>query len=274
VDDSRHREHDSASSGRPIATVSSATAYHVFCDESYTSGGSTNRFRIQAGIWVRDTTLPPLRTELSNLRAKYPRNGEVKWNKLRGSRMPRIVSGLIDVFFSSSVAAQLRFACLAVRESDDPTAGQAAATRDLGQFKAYHLLLSHRLEAGTAAHLVLDGRPNIRPGAEAELQSCLNASGRRRDPPFAVLSCRSVDSAQEDMIQLVDVLGGAVGWAWNDRPSRAGAKRDVHDAICKALGWRTLARETGPWERKFGVWPYRPRVAAPGIAARGYSNLG
>jgi hypothetical protein len=203
-----------------------------------------------------------IRSEIHTLRTDCHTYGEVKWNKLRGSRIPELVGGVVDLFFTSSVAATMRFECLVVQHGDDPTVGRDAFTRDVGYYKTFHLLLSHRLEPGTTNHLLLDTRPSRQVAPGLALMRCLAGSGRRVEPPYKVASCELVRSDGEDLIQLTDLLCGAVGWSWNGRQSRAGSKQAVHDAISRHLGWPDLRRETPPGPRRFGIWHYDPRRQA------------
>jgi hypothetical protein len=107
----------------------------------------------------------------------------------------------------------------------------------------------------------VDEKPSPRPEPEAELGRCLNSAGQYEPIPWRVLSCRSMVSQQEDLIQLADVLCGALGWAWNGKQSTCGAKPILADQIASGLGWDVLeGKETYRGERKFNVWRYRPRM--------------
>jgi hypothetical protein len=239
-----------------------STALHVFCDESYTSNTGQDGFRVQGALWVPVPSLVPIRAEIYDLRSRCHPYAEVKWNKLRGPKVPELVGSLVDLFFTSSVAATLRFECVVVQHSDDPTVGGEPISRDVGYYKTFHLLLSHRLEPGTTNHVFLDRRPSRQIAPERVLMRCLAGSGRGATPPFRIASCEIVESDEDDLIQLTDVLCGAVGWAWNGRQGRSGSKRVVHDAICRHLGWPNLRRTTALGPRRFGVWRYRSRGQA------------
>lgn len=236
-----------------------SSVFHVFCDESYTSVARQGGFRVQGALWVPTSTIPTIHSEILALRNQCHTYGEVKWNKLRGPKMPELVGGLVDLFFTSSVAATMRFECLVVQNLDDPTVGRDPFARDVGYYKTFHLLLSHRLEPGTINHVLLDKRPSRQPAPELALMRCLAGTGRRLNPPFRVASCNVVRSDEHDLIQITDLLCGAVGWAWNGRQSRAASKQAVHDAISRQLGWSDLRRTTRPGPRRFGVWHYQPR---------------
>jgi hypothetical protein len=124
--------------------------------------------------------------------------------------------------------------------------------------KTFFVLFKNRLPPGSTSIIALDERPGLRPGAEEQLRSCLNGAGARVSPSFTVTGCYAVCSRSEDLVQLADLLCGAVAWDWNGRPPRNGAKQQAHGLICKHLGSTTLHRETYR-DPKFGIWRYRPR---------------
>lgn len=234
--------------------------FHVYCDESHV-GGSVTGFRIQGGIWVPDHRMRAVRGAFRELRERHPTIRELKWEYVTGTAPMTVYRELIDLFFSSPVADLLSFKCLVVQRGDDASRTLDKVGKDIGFYKAYYTLLRHRLAAGSTNHVRLDGRSGPRSDAEGELAKCLNnASASQMWTPFTVASCAAVSSKSEDLIQLADVLCGAVGWAWNGMQSTCGAKPLLHAQITTALRWSTLvSRETGRAEPKFNVWRYRPQ---------------
>lgn len=246
----------------PSVTTSNV-AYRVFGDESMTEGSGPGSYRVQGILLVPEEGMTVVRTELARIRSEYRTgggHGEIKWSGIRGKRLRPRVAGLLKMFFEGPAAAYLRFDCIVVQHSEDQTYGTCAETRDLGVYKTFFVLLKNRLPSGSSSTIVLDERPGLRVGAEEQLRECLNAAGARSAPPFAVSACLAADSRMEDLIQLTDLLCGAVAWDWNGRPARVKAKHQLHGLICQKLGCTTLRRETYR-DPKFGLWRYRPRQA-------------
>jgi hypothetical protein len=237
----------------------SDAVFHIFCDESHTDG--KHAFRVQGGIWVPDGALRDVRAAFAAFRTKHAKYGEMKWTDVKGKQPYTLYVDLVDLFFTSSVAKHLSFKCLVVAKGDDPSRGSGKIGRDLGFYKAYYTLLRHRIERGSHCHITLDERSSPRADCESDLMSCLNtASARDHDRPYTVKTCRGVSSKADDLIQLADVLCGAVGWAWNGMRSTCVAKPALHAQIVAGLGWRTLERQsTTPGHAKFNVWHYQPR---------------
>ena len=81
-------------------------------------------------IWVRQDAMSAVRAELSRVR-RYRTGGgpaEIKWSRIRGARLRCRVKALVDVFFTSSVAASMNFNAIIVsrRRSDAPRWGPRA----------------------------------------------------------------------------------------------------------------------------------------------------
>ena len=229
--------------------------FHVFCDESYTE----DTYRVQGGIWANHAGLRVIRSELTALRCKHAKAREFKWSKLRGKEPTRSYHDLVKIFFDSPAAPYLFFKCLVVHCADDPSRCLGKEERDLGFYKAYHLLLKYRLEPGCRYRIRLDKRTGPRVDPETDVADCLNAEICKWRPPAEVLSCIGVDSHAEDLMQMADVLCGAVGWEWNNRPSNAPAKAALAEEIAAKLDWRSLKRQTGGSAVKFNVWRYHPK---------------
>lgn len=232
---------------------------HIFCDESHTGA---HTYRVQGGIWVPDFALDAVRATFAELRAKHPTFREFKWSYVTGRVPLTAYVDLIDLFFRSDVAPLLTFNCLVVHRHDDISRLTDKEGKDVGFFKAYWLLLYYRLGRGSDNHLVIDERSSPRAGPEHDLARCLNSASLRDMPrqPFRVLSSRMKRSHDEDLLQLADVLCGAVGWAYNGMRSTCGAKPILHTMIANCLKVPTLrGYSTAATRPKFNVWLYQPK---------------
>jgi hypothetical protein len=96
------------------------TVFRIFGDESCTNSGA---YRVQGALWVRQDAMTAVRDELARVRAYRTGGGpaEIKWSRIRGKRLRPRVKALVDVFFTSSVAASMHFNAIIVSHADDPT---------------------------------------------------------------------------------------------------------------------------------------------------------
>jgi hypothetical protein len=230
--------------------------YHVFCDETYKDGF---QFRVQGGVWVNHAGWSEVRSAIAAVRAAHPQVQEFKWSNIRGKRPRLAYHDLVDVFFEGRSARHLSFKCIVVDRDEDPSSQLGSHGRDLGFYKAYHLLLRHRLEPGCQYRIRLDKKKGPRKDPEVDVASCLNADMRKWRPPGEVKSCIGIHSHDDDLMQLADVLCGVVGWSWNNEPSSAPSKAALRDHIAGKLRWADLARDTVRTERKFNVWNYHSK---------------
>ena len=241
---------------RYIGLAHTVSDYHVFCDEAFTDGF---QYRVQGGVWVNHRGFSVVRSALAKVRAEHPKVREFKWSSIRGKRPRRSYHDLVKVFFEGPAANHLAFKCLVVHKDDDSSQVLDSHGRDLGFYKAYHLLLKYRLEEGCRYRIRLDKRTGPRPNAEQQVAECLNAECCHWTPPAEVLSCVGLESHMDDLMQLADVLCGAVGWEWNCRPSVAPAKVALAEYVARQLRWKDMKRETAGSAAKFNVWRYRPK---------------
>lgn len=230
--------------------------YHVYCDESHLD---PHEFRVQGGIWVPEVGLRTVRQEFARLRRQHPGMRELGWSCISGRKLFTVYRDLTELFFASEAAQYLSFNCIVVQKHEDPSYSLNREGRDQGFYKAYWTLLTHRLKAGCDHHVRLDEKTSPSPRPAEVLRRALNGTARAQGQ---VLSCHQISSAKEDILQLADVLCGAVGWIWNGRSTTSPAKREMGELLASHLPWwRSSAPiESSKYESKFNVWRYRPRA--------------
>ncbi len=240
-----------------------APVFYVYCDESYLPGPPKHVYRVQGGLWVPEPAMRAVRERFKAHRDRHPKIGEYKWEYVNGDVPMTAYVEIVDLFFEFAVRHGVCFRCIVIPNAEDPSQRLDRVEKDLGFFKAYYTFLHWRLRLNPGAHyhVRLDQKTSPRGCPEKELMRCLNAAARRDLPePHTVLSCLPVSSHETDLVQMADVLCGAVGWAWNAMPTKRCAKPLLHQHICERLGWSTLAnRVTGAGSVPFNVWRYRPQ---------------
>lgn len=241
--------------------------HHVFCDESHTR--RRDKFRVQGGLWIPKAGMPKVRAALKALRDRHPklvdaegRPHELKWTKVTGKQPLSIYTQLIDLFCIGPAAKFLRFNCYVTAREVDPNRFADEATKELGFYKAYYTFLLWRVQWGHDYHIRLDRRDSPLSEPEKEVGRRLASAGKSEAIPWKILSCDACDSKGDDIMQLADVLCGAVAWAWNDKQSTCDAKAKLYEHILIRLKWRgrsrTLKRQTRSGNSKFDIWKYRP----------------
>jgi len=233
--------------------TATTTVFRIFGDESCTTSAE---YRVQGALWIPKQYMNLVRAELARVRETFPTGGgpaQMEWKRIRGKRLKPRAVGLVDVFFASPVASCMRFNSLIVPLKDDPAL--QVGDCELGVSKTWWVLFNHRLSPISDNEIDLDERPGRTQEDDDTLQRVLNrTSGSNR---HTVSLCRSVQSHSDDLIQLTDLLVGAIGWEWNGRRTTGTAKAKLQDHICRRLNCTSLRRATYR-HPKFDLWRYRP----------------
>ena len=87
------------------------------------------------------------------------------------------------------------------------------------------------------------------------LDKITRAVVQRSFPDVTIEGAFERDSKETLVIQLCDVLLGAVMSTW-DREPAGGAKAEQAAFVAEHLGWRDLRADTRPTEREFNVWMF------------------
>lgn len=233
--------------------------YYLFCDESNLP---PHPFLVYGAVRVVEAFMPEARAAFTRMRAKHPTITEYKWEYVSGSRPFAAYEECVDLFLSDIVAAGMGFSCMVSALAEDPNRHADKVGKDLGFWKAYYTFLANRLEPGCSYHIRVHRKDGPRPNPVGELERYLKFFAASLNPPSRILSCKPTASKEHTLLQLADLLAGAVGWEWNEhgaRPNASEAKRRLHARILHGLGRRSLRRTTRPAERQFNVWRWKRR---------------
>lgn len=248
--------------------------FHVYCDESHTANFL---YRVQGGVWIPSDRVQDVRDEWDAIRATLPHCvGELKWKKLRDSNPRReIYPKVIDLVCRGPVATYISFKCLVTHRDDDPHKYAAQADQELGFYKGYYEFIYRRLMWGRRYLLHFDPRPQSAESGVPErvLGDCLDSAGEHEPDPWTIVSSVPRKSHDDSLVQLADVLSGAVAWSWNRRADARHQREKTGDhecraAFCKAIRdipsiGRSLSSESagghdGLGHNVFDVRRYRP----------------
>jgi hypothetical protein len=231
----------------------------VFLDESSIDGC---RYMGVGGLWLSEKCERELRARISAIRldARMRPEGEFKWQKCSGSKPYKVFTPLVDAFFE---AGECRFNAMII---DQHNPGKHRGDdKELDFYKSVYFLVRGRYEADTSYRLVLDRRSDKRRDSLSELERVTNNGirGRAGIRHAAMRSVEAVDSRKEPLIQLADVLLGAVCYHSNAMHERANASRgkcEIASYIASRAGFRGgTIKETHSKAQKFNVWFWREK---------------
>ena len=234
-----------------------ARRIHVYADESRINN---NRYMLFGGLWVPSTCELALRDKTKAFRGAERMINELKWCRVSRGKLGEY-KRFVDLFFAEPA---VRFNCLVVDTQLVDHDTYSGGDDELGFYKFYFQLLSRRLTEGCDYVIHVDHRNNREGARLPDLLRCVNrwwckTRGALIEPVQAI---RAADSKKEDLIQLCDVMLGAVGYTWNQHEGSP-AKLDLVRHLEEHVG-RRLNKGMPPHCRKFNVWDWRPTASDVG----------
>lgn len=232
---------------------------YIYCDESLSEAFVNPRQGSAClaigGLWVTKALVPKYRDEIRRLRELHGVFGEMKWRKVTPASQEFYLD-LARLFFAAD--QELRFRAIVV-----PTAGMDLTYHgndpELGFYKFYYQMLVHRLSADGVYRVFCDERPDRDPGRIRDLERCLRAKSH------AQVDVQALPSSQVVLMQMCDVLLGAVSAKFNRTEIASEAKRSLVEEIESSIGHEI--RPTYPSESKFNIFQIQPGFwSLPGTA--------
>jgi len=224
--------------------------FEIYCDESRQENFSRrdvpDHFVLIGGIWLPTLLRQELKLKIGELRKDHTVYSEFKWNKVSPSREDFYVN-LIQLFFREPI----RFRCivLAVDELDAVTFHQNDI--ELMFYKFYYQLIHHWILGQNSYRVFVDLKTNRVHDRVTSLHQCLSRSNLNSD----IHSVQALPSHELDILQLTDVLIGAVGYRFHGE-QKSRAKLAVCEEIEKHIGSRISHTPRG--EEKFNIFRFRP----------------
>ncbi|MBI4721635.1 MAG: DUF3800 domain-containing protein [Candidatus Stahlbacteria bacterium] len=234
--------------------------YHIYCDESRQT---QDRYMVLGGIITTAKNVELFNQAMQLYRDGQNMRAEIKWGKVSDKKLSEY-KALIDLFFSFNEA--LHFKSIVFDTSLINYKTYSSGDKELGFYKFWYQFLLHSFGAYAKkedGYLVFMDRRQSSYSL-SELKSVLNNGIRKRYGDRIrkdiFRNIQPLDSKKSNMIQLADVLMGAIGYQWNGCHTRAEARRSkilLSEYIKGKAGLISLAQPT-PFSRKnFSIWQFR-----------------
>ncbi len=185
----------------------------VYCDESrpelLSLREGTNikdRYMVIGGLWVPYPIRERFKDEIKRIRHYHEVYGEIKWKNVSPSKID-FYHDLVRLFFRFE---GIRFRCIVVDSLEVDLKTFHESDSELGFYKFYYQLLKHWVDNRERYWIYLDYKKNKVSDRLKVLKRVLNnsASGTIED-------VQAIDSKQSLIIQMSDVLIGAIGYKYN-----------------------------------------------------------
>jgi hypothetical protein len=230
-----------------------------FADEACIS---QDRFTVVGGVCIHRNNIPIVRKNLSAYRNKFNMTSELKWSKISNQKIEEY-KALVDYFFWLNSSDIVHFHSL-IFDSHKANHGRFNnGCRDTGLSKLYYQLILHKFGGrypDTDMAVCLDHRNSKTP--HEDLRRMLNAGvskkfGIDKAPIKQVVSA---DSKKDDILQMNDVILGAVGAVRNGKHELVGgraAKMELAKYVLQKSGLNGFEVDSPRRVTRFTVWNFR-----------------
>ncbi len=249
---------------------------NIYCDESRYSNPFEQYFLIGCLSLPREK-----KSEIDGLlkavRRKFGFMPELKWSNVTAAKLPYL-NELLEVFFSS----ELEFRAIIVDKSKLKLSPRKLPTEHTF-YKFYYLLLRGLMTAGKDYYVFVDQRNKSEARSLGELEGYLRGhlhKANEEATPFIATSTgtgangtsqtvdnnvdprylrqlQEVSSEQVILIQLLDLLMGAVGYYWNGFRG-SDAKVKLIEGILARLGKQDLKFSSRLYDKKWNQFVWQP----------------
>ena len=196
-------------------------------------------------LWLPAELRAGYKAAIHGLRDRHRVGGEFKWQKVSDSR-EAFYCELVEWFCGQG--ENLRFRCIAVDQQKIDLALFHDDDQELGFYKFYYQVLHHWIDDFNRYSVFVDFKSNRRRDRLVVLRQCLANANLTSQ----VRSVQAVRSEESILIQMADVLTGAVGAKLNGIGGSGSAKGRVVEVLERSLGRRMAA--TTRDEKKLNVF--------------------
>ena len=246
--------------------------FRIYCDESNTDG--RKRHPVYGAILVALDDLPTVQREIADWREREQIFSELKWETMRGGLRLKKYKSLVELLFSLARHRKLFFQFKAIildRHAPEYRV-YSKGNHEIGFYKTYyHWLLLYfarfPIRHRCTLEVFVDNR-NLPKNAKdpfTKLKFALNNGIRKKLDPTAddvVTEVTPLDSEKSDVLQVADLLMGAVGYHnqnFHLAPDANKEKIELARYIAARFGRPTLKHETSPVREDFKIvrWHWR-----------------
>lgn len=214
---------------------------------------------------MRNSTLKPAYKTLAQYREKHDMMSELKWSKVSNQKIKEY-KVLLDYFFAMNNKNLFHFYSIIFDNHKWDHREYNDGDRDIGLSKLYYQLILHKCVKTHGKKNSLFIKLDRRNSSTSlyQLQEMLNTAAYRDYGiwPSPVKQLVSEDSKKCDLLQLNDVVLGAVCAARNGRHLIEGgkvSKKELAEYVLLKSGLGTFEKDSSIGQKRFTVWNMRSR---------------
>lgn len=229
--------------------------YNVYCDESCHLENDRQKAMVIGAVWCPVESARSISLDIKTIKKKHnlSRQFEIKWTKVSNSKSEFYIE-LANYFFSND---ELHFRALIVPDKNvlnhDKFPGQ---DHDLFYYKMYFHMLHPILCPDATYRIYIDIKDTLGISKQIKLHDVL--CNKQRDFQRDVIErVQQIRSHESEILQLADLLIGAVGYENRNCSGNAGKERLIE--FIKSQTHYDLRCSTFLREAKFNLFCWRGR---------------
>ena len=226
--------------------------YNIYCDESCHLENDRQRVMVLGAVWCPEAKVREVATRLREIKARHElKTGfELKWTKVSPAKA-RFYLDMIDYFFDDD---DLHFRALVVPDKGLLRHDDFMQDHDTWYYKMYFLLIKAILNPQDTYHVYLDIKDTRSAAKVRKLHEVLRTSVLDWSPNI-VQRVQNVRSHEVELLQLADMLIGAISYANRGLGGNAGKVRII-ERVRQRSGY-DLTKTTLMREEKVNIFRWQ-----------------
>jgi hypothetical protein len=240
----------------------------IYCDESRQT---KDRFMVIGGFVIPQGRLRLVNQTLQKFRDEERMHAELKWTKVTSQKLNEY-RRFVDYFFALNNNDKLHFHAIIFDNSQIDHNTFSQGDKEIGFQKFYYQFLLqcfgrnyHENPVGEKNEFIVHPDRRSSKYSLEQLRTILNLGMRRK---FGVnrncfLSIEPLNSKSSDLLQLADIILGAIGFqknGWDLIANTRVAKIELAAHIASQAGLRDLKDDTRYGRLRFKIWNFRLRA--------------
>jgi hypothetical protein len=193
--------------------------FNIYCDESCHIEHDHKKYMLLGSVSSAYNQVKRHTERINDLKKKHNFYGEIKWSKVASSKY-LFYKDLIDYFFDTD----LQFRAVVV---DKSKINNGAFDQNFDEFyyKMYYYLLFHNINSQYTYNVYIDIKDTLSAYKVNKLKEILNVK-------FGVFrNVQNIRSNESILLQLSDLIMGALSYNLNDVGKKVGSKVQLIDRI-------------------------------------------
>ncbi len=229
-----------------------SSEYNIYCDESCHLLNDHSKVFILGAVWVEKEKAAEAFKKLRSLKEKYglPASFEAKWTKISRSKQDYYCE-LVKCFFEDET---LHFRGVVVPDKDILDHQRFNQDHNTWYYKMFYVLLNVIVKSDHQYNLYLDIKDTRSHLKVLELKRILNIT---KEQDLAISNAQQIRSHEVELMQVVDILCGALAYIHRNLSGNEG-KKSVVELIKNSIG-KSMLTSSSISEDKFNVLVWESR---------------